>query len=80
MLRAAAIRLYSYAFNVFVGIDITLNALIGGGVGETFSYRAFKWQEKNIWAGCVICKLLNKIHRRHCERSAAWYRSGARSK
>jgi hypothetical protein len=41
--------------------------------GETISLKAAKAARKGRWTGCVFCRLLNMIHRNHCEDEYAYY-------
>jgi len=58
----------TYVWKILVSLDQTLNTLLGGKPDETISSRAAKAaRDKKRW-GCVLCKLLNYLHKDHCEK------------
>lgn len=57
-----------YFWNLLVALDQLINALTGGDPDETVSSRAAKSKAKGHLFGCVLCKLLNKLDRNHCEK------------
>lgn len=57
------------AWEIALGYDHLGNATTGGKPGETISRRANRARlAKRQW-GCVLCKLLDRIDPRHCEKS-----------
>lgn len=58
-----------YALNVLVAIDQLGNALLLGAPDETISSRAGKARERGELWGCYLCKVLDWIDTRHCERT-----------
>lgn len=61
------------AWPVAVANDQALNAAMVGRAGsedETISSRAFKASASGRRWGCILCRLLDKIERDHCRRSA----------
>lgn len=55
--------------SVGIALDIMINAIIGGEPGDTLSYRFAKKQRKGHRVGCVLCRLLDLVDRRHCQKS-----------
>lgn len=57
------------------GMDIVLahdqlfNCVTGGDMDETLSSRANRLKATRQWA-CVLCKLLDKLDKGHCDRKA----------
>lgn len=66
---AAVKEIRRYLWANGVAVDIWLNALTGGKKYETISMRAAKAMNKGKRWGCVLCKLLDKIDKNHCEDS-----------
>lgn len=64
---------YSYLFNFFSGFDRWANAIFGGDPRETISSRMGKALHAHCrlcrWTAGVVCKLLNMIDDRHCQKS-----------
>jgi hypothetical protein len=58
------------AFRVAVSNDQTLNAALAGSEDETISSRAHRAAQNGRAWGCVLCKLLDKLDKNHCEKSA----------
>lgn len=57
------------AWRLAVGYDQLANAAFGGDPDETISSRAAKARRHGRRWGCLLCRLLDKIDRDHCERS-----------
>lgn len=57
------------ARRVAVGADQMLNAALGGSEDETISSRAGKGAARGIWHWCLLCRLLDWIDPRHCQRN-----------
>jgi hypothetical protein len=58
-----------YFARVFVGLDVFVNALIGGHPKETISSRAAKDRNRGRFLGCVLCKILDWIDKDHCDKA-----------
>jgi len=58
-----------YFWNILVSIDQLLNTLLGGYPDETVSSRAAKANRKGKKWGCILCWLLDKIDKNHCEKN-----------
>ena len=61
-----------YTFNVLLGIDQLLNAILGGYADESLSARAYRRRSEPLWG--VVMKVLDRAffwHKTHCE-SAYW--------
>lgn len=57
-----------YFLNIAIWLDQGVNTLTGGDPDETVTSRAAKAARRGHRWGCVLCRLLDKIHRGHCER------------
>lgn len=58
-----------YIWNLLIAIDQLANAILLGDPRETISSRADKaMREGKAW-GCILCKLLAKIQKNHCQDS-----------
>lgn len=63
-----------HAWDLAVSVDQTANAAFNGSEDETISSRAGRHcrdshpEDRERWA-CLLCKLLNKIDNKHCEKS-----------
>jgi hypothetical protein len=57
------------AWRVLLASDRLINSAIGGDDRETISSRSYRESLKGVLVWCVLCKLLNKIQKDHCERS-----------
>jgi hypothetical protein len=60
-----------WTWNVLVAFDKLWNAILNGYPDETISARAGTAQRQGKRRGCVLCQLLDMIHRGHCERAIA---------
>lgn len=58
------------AWRLAVSYDQLANTAFGGSEDETISSRAFKASASGRRWGCILCRLLDKIERDHCRRSA----------
>lgn len=58
-----------YLWNILLSLDQLLNTVAGGDPDETISSRADKAQKAGKAWGCILCKLLSKIQKNHCQRS-----------
>lgn len=58
-----------WGLNVLIAIDQLGNALFLGAPDETISSRAGKARERGELWGCYLCKVLDWIDTRHCERT-----------
>ena len=58
------------AWRLAVSYDQLANTAFGGNEDETISSRAFKASASGRRWGCLLCRLLDKIERDHCRRSA----------
>lgn len=54
--------------NILIAIDQLFNALLAGDPDETISSRCGKMVNSNKFCK-HLCKLLNKIDKRHCKKS-----------
>ncbi|HYD43665.1 MAG TPA: hypothetical protein VEA79_00210 [Phenylobacterium sp.] len=61
-------RLKGWPMRLLVALDQLANALLLGLPDETISSRAAKAARRGKRWGCVLCWLLDKIDRDHCER------------
>ncbi|MFB6399923.1 hypothetical protein [Pseudomonas putida] len=52
-----------------VSFDQLANTALGGHEDETISSRAAKAARKGKRWGCLLCKLLDRFERNHCENS-----------
>ncbi len=57
------------AWRIAVSYDQLGNVLIGGHEDETISSRAQRARLQGKRWGCVLCRVLNHIWPRHCEKS-----------
>lgn len=58
-----------YAWNLLIALDQFANTVMGGDPDETISSRAGKAARKGRRWACVLCKILDCIDRRHCEKN-----------
>lgn len=65
---AAALAGSRRAWRLAVAHDQLANAAFGGSEDETISSRAGRAARKGKRWGCVLCKLLDKFDRNHCEK------------
>jgi len=56
-------------WRVLVAQDQAANAAFGGSEDETISSRAGRAARRGDRWGCVLCKLLDRLDRGHCEKS-----------
>jgi hypothetical protein len=66
-------KLKRFLVNLAVMVDEVGNTLTGGSPNETISSRAGKAQAEGKRWGCVLCKLLNKIQKNHCQIAMSVY-------
>lgn len=55
-------------YNLFVAYDQVLNVLLLGEPHETVSLRSAKARDQGKRWGCILCRLLDRIHRAHCDK------------
>jgi hypothetical protein len=53
---------------VIIAQDQAANAALGGSEDETISSRAAKAARRGDRWGCVLCRMLDRLDRGHCER------------
>jgi hypothetical protein len=70
-LLLAAITNSNRAWEISLGYDHLFNAVTGGKPKETISRRANRARLAGRPWGCALCKLLDKIDPRHCEKSGS---------
>ena len=59
-----------YLYNILIGIDQLVNAILGGDPDETISSRMGKRAAKGDSLFCnLLCKLLNLIQKDHCQKA-----------
>jgi hypothetical protein len=58
-----------YFLRILISIDQLANTILGGNEDETISSRAAKAKLQGKRWGCVLCKLLDKLDKNHCEKS-----------
>lgn len=58
-----------YFLRILISIDQLANTILGGNEDETISSRAAKAKRAGKKWGCVLCKLLDKVDKNHCEKS-----------
>jgi hypothetical protein len=71
--RAHQVLLGDYhqpAKGIAVGYDQLANVALNGDEDETISSRAHRAAQNGRAWGCVLCKLLDKLDKNHCEKSA----------
>ena len=61
----------AYLFNVLIGIDCTMSALLGGLPGETLSGRAGSAYLEGKLRGKIFCPIINAImfNPQHCQKA-----------
>lgn len=70
--------MFRYLFNIAIALDQLANTLVFGHPNETLSARSARARrDGKIW-GCVLCRLLNAVHRNHCSWSMRATMVGAR--
>ncbi|WP_097135517.1 MULTISPECIES: hypothetical protein [unclassified Pseudomonas] len=57
------------AWRLAIAHDQLVNAALGGHEDETISSRAGKAARAGRRWGCVLCRFLDRLDSRHCERS-----------
>jgi hypothetical protein len=72
-----------YVFGVLIALDQVANALFGGYPDETVSFRSARARDRGERWGCILCGLLDVVHRNHCDlalrsKSASLLRRSAR--
>jgi hypothetical protein len=58
-----------YFLRVAIALDQLGNAILGGDPDETISSRAAKARARGAGWGCVLCKILDAVHRDHCTKA-----------
>ena len=58
-----------YFLRILISIDQLANTILGGNEDETISSGAAKAKLSGKKWGCVLCKLLDKFDKNHCEKS-----------
>ena len=58
------------AWKIAIGYDRLMNVAFNGSVSETISARANRSKIEGKRWGCILCNLLDKIDKNHCEKSA----------
>jgi hypothetical protein len=58
-----------YLKNLALSLDQLLNTVLGGDPDETLSRRAGRARNAGEKWGCILCKYLDKIDPRHCEKT-----------
>lgn len=66
---AAVLGNSTRAWRLAVSYDQLANTAFGGSEDETISSRAGKQARKGKRWACVLCKLLDRFDRDHCERN-----------
>jgi hypothetical protein len=66
---AAALAGSPRALRIAVAQDQAANAALGGSEDETISSRAGKGARAGVWHWCLLCRLLDRIDPRHCQKS-----------
>lgn len=61
-----------WTLSILVAIDQFANAVLGGNPDETISSRAAKARLKGRRWGCILCGLLDRLDRDHCNRTVEW--------
>ena len=58
------------AWSIFKAFDLTGNVLINGKFNEYISTRAYRAMVESRSWGCVLCKVLDRFQKDHCQKSA----------
>ena len=58
-----------YIWNLLVSVDQFVNTVFAGNPDESISSRAAKAERAGKKWGCVLCKLLDKIDKDHCNKN-----------
>lgn len=58
-----------YAWNLLIALDQFANTVMGGYPDETISSRAAKAARGGRRWGCLLCRMLDRIDRGHCEKN-----------
>ena len=58
-----------YFWRVLVSLDQFVNTIFGGFEDESISSRAAKAERNGKKWGCVLCKILDKIDKDHCNKN-----------
>lgn len=66
----------SYLGTVATAFSVLANALLGGRRCETMSYRAARAQRAQRRWGCVLCKILDAVDDKHCQKALDWRKEG----
>jgi DNA polymerase III delta prime subunit len=69
MLRAIIFN-HDRAWRQAISYDQLANAATGGSEDETISSRANRAESNGRRWGCVLCRLLDKVEKDHCRKSA----------
>lgn len=57
------------AWRIAIGFDQLANVAFNGSEDETISSRSQRAKENGKRWGCLLCSLLDKIDKNHCEKS-----------
>lgn len=60
-------RVRWYVYGLLIALDQLVNAALGGYPDETISFRSAQARNEGKRWGCVLCKVLDAIHERHCD-------------
>lgn len=60
-----------YLNQLLMVTDEVFNVIFGGYADETISLRAARKRDLGVKWGCVLCKLLDKIVKNHCDHAIA---------
>lgn len=66
MIRMA---IWFWVKNVLLSLDQLLNAILWGDPDETLSRRAGRARDTNRKWGCILCKVLDWVDDRHCQKT-----------
>ena len=58
-----------YFWNILLSLDQLVNTIFAGAPDETISSRAAKAERNGKKWGCVLCELLDKIDKDHCNKN-----------
>ena len=59
--------IYAYFDRLGVELDVLINVLLGGNLGETVSMRCALASRSKKWWGCYMCEILHVIiEKDHC--------------
>lgn len=61
-----------YFMGVLKALDQLANALMGGYADETISLHAARARNEGKRWGCVVCSLLERVVKDHCDKTLEW--------